>query len=351
MFFYPITFNKKGGNLTKVIVKAPAKAILLGEHAVVYDKVGISAALDKYTTVTMEETGNGLSYFYNLRNCNCVKTQEEVDEIHEKFSKAYTKEDFDTIKNMTFLDAVSVLYKELSNKFGYKGIKVKVEQERSLKGLGGSAATFVAFTKAYADLFGKRITGRKVAELANIGDTVMHLKPSGIDVNTSQKGRFMKYQKSVGLEKLDIDYKFPMVVVNSGETAETSEMVEFVSDLREKDQKFVDDVMDELDIISKAGIFDLKDGDIYSFGQKMYEYYDVLRGLYISTDKLDEVVDIARKNRAFGAKPTGAWGGGNCLVLPKDQEEAEKLQKIYDEAGFDAFVANLGAKGVQRVKN
>jgi mevalonate kinase len=55
------------------------------------------------------------------------------------------------------------------------------------------------------------------------------------------------------------------------------------------------------------------------------------------------------KNGALGAKPTGGWGGGCCIALAKDQEQADMLAKAYRDNGFNSFQAKVGVEGISVV--
>ena len=146
---------------------------------------------------------------------------------------------------------------------------------------------------------------------------------------------------------MDVDFEIPILIVDSGEPAKTSETVSYVRKLRGEDVAFVDSVFEKLDKISRNALSALKLKDLAEFGRLMYEYYSELRKLNISTDRLDAIIGIARSSGALGAKPTGGWGGGNCIVLAKDNEHAQKLVGVYKQSGFEAFSAKLGVEGVK----
>ena len=328
-----------------IVTKAPSKIILFGEHAVVYDKLGIVATTDKSTHMKVEEYGDGLTSAYGTEVFS--RTKEDVSEFYERFSKFYEEKNFDEIKKMSFNDALSVVYSKLIEKFGYKGVMITTVHDRSLKGMGGSASTFAAFVLGYAKLLGKQISTKEIADISFIGDVVAHAGiPSGIDTSAVTYGGYLTYRKSEGMKKIDIDFEIPILIVDSGEPAKTSETVSYVRKLRGDDVKFVDAVFEKLDNISRDALSALKSKDIAEFGRLMYEYYSELKKLNISTDRLDAIIAIARSSGALGAKPTGGWGGGNCIVLAKDAEHINELIKIYNENGYSAFSTELGVEGV-----
>ena len=67
-------------------------------------------------------------------------------------------------------------------------------------------------------------------------------------------------------------------------------------------------------------------------GQLMYETHDSLRDLYeISTDDINKVVDIAKTNKAYGARVMGGGFGGNVLVLVENESVAELIKAVEKE--------------------
>jgi mevalonate kinase len=141
-----------------------------------------------------------------------------------------------------------------------------------------------------------------------------------------------------------------IIIVNSGEAAETAETVAYVRRQRKENPEKVNAVMDKLDEITIAALKSLKKKDGETVGKLMYDYYEELKKMDISTIKLDKVIEIARKNNALGAKPTGGWGGGNCIVLVKSNKEADNIIKVYKKNGFDAFKTVVGVEGVKASK-
>jgi len=79
----------------------------------------------------------------------------------------------------------------------------------------------------------------------------------------------------------------------------------------------------------------------------MTDYYVELRKLNISTKALDQIVKMAIKNKALGAKPTGGWGGGSVIVLAESEKNVLELIELFNKNGFDAFQTKLGVEGVR----
>ena len=66
-------------------------------------------------------------------------------------------------------------------------------------------------------------------------------------------------------------------------------------------------------------------GDLDRIGALMDENHDALKGLDLSTDRIDRLVNAARAS-ALGAKVTGA-GGGGCIECPPIQTHARRSRR------------------------
>jgi len=334
-----------------VSTSSPGKIILFGEHSVVYNKLGIATAINRKTRVKVEKNKNQFFEFYQkFPNFEYYfkRTKDEIDKILDKFEKNFKEKDWASMKELSFDDALVVVFGHLIKKYGYEDIYVTAEQEGSLKGLGGSASTFAALALAYKKFRGYDNQDRKeISDFALKGDIVAHAgTPSGIDNSTVTYGGYITFQKSKGLTPLETGLKMNIIIVNSGEPAATAETVAYVRKQREEDPEKIDKIMDNLDKIANDALDAIKNKDSETVGKLMYDFYEELKKTNISTPKLEKIIKIAKDNNVLGAKPTGGWGGGNCIVLVKDDKEAEKIINIYKENGFDAFKTTVGVEGV-----
>ena len=64
----------------------------------------------------------------------------------------------------------------------------------------------------------------------------------------------------------------------------------------------------------------------------------------LSSRELDLLVDIARKNGAFGAKLTGGGGGGCMVALTPGKELQEKVAAAIEKEGFEVLRTKIGVE-------
>lgn len=327
---------------------APGKIILFGEHAVVYDKLGIAGALDKRVTVSVKKGKNGLNFIEKSEYPSFKKSRKEIESLLDKFNLLFKEKRFDEIKKMSFEDAICVVIGRIFEKYGYEDLEIELTINESLKNIGQSSSIFSSLALGITKFLGKSLDKKEISEIAYLGDVVAHGgTPSGIDNSVVTYGGYITYRKSEGPKPLNIDFRIPLIIVSSGEPARTNETVPYIRKQREENPDFVDPILERLNEISIAGLNYLKARNLEEIGRLMTNYYEELRKLDISTKSLDQLVKTALKNKALGAKPTGGWGGGSVIVLGRDEKNTKDLIDLFNKNGFDAFNTKLGVEGVK----
>jgi mevalonate kinase len=340
--------------MKNVRTSAPGKVILFGEHAVVYDKLGIATSVDLNCNIEAIEN-NEDNVSLEIKNLGLKKffTKEELFELFDLADKLKREKKFDELKYLQTkekLNSPFFVIGSLMKKYGFMPVKL-ISVSEVPKNLGSSSSAFSAIALAVSKFLGEELTKKEISDLAYDGDVIAHGgTPSGIDNSIVTYGGYIQYKKSEGVKPLDINFKLPIIFVDSGQPSKTGETVPYIRDQRNSNKEFVDNILDRLDKISIQSLGALKEQNLGLFGELMYEYYLELKKLDISTEKLDEIIEIAIKNKALGAKPTGGWGGGCCIVLVKDQEQAKKLMEVYKQNGFNSFQTKIGVEGVREIK-
>ncbi len=334
-----------------VTASAPGKVILFGEHAVVYDKLGIACSFDKRCQVKTSILDQGfVSIKTESLNLNKSMQKKDLFFFLNKINDLIEKKQFEEINKIFKGDELSPSFfvvANILNKYGFKGLEIEINSDVP-KNLGSSSAVFSALTLSIVSVLEKNVSKEEISNFAYLGDIIAHGgTPSGIDNNIVTYGGYLQYQKSKGIKVLDIDFKIPLLIINSGEEARTGEMVSYVRNKKEQSPEMVNAVLESLDNLSKKALVGLKNQNLHIVGTLMNRYYQELRKLDISTKKLDQIVEIALRNNVLGVKPTGGWGGGCCLALMEKEEELEKLINVFNREGFHSFVGKIGVEGVK----
>ena len=334
-----------------IVTTAPGKVILFGEHAVVYDKLGIASAVDRRCFISVKSNiKNNILIDSKVLDLKDSLTEKEILQLFERVENLKKENKFDEIKEFgkkNKLNAPFFVIANLIKKYGFKPAKIIIETNVP-KNLGSSSSVFAALALALSKFLEKDLSKEEISDFSYDGDIIAHGgTPSGIDNSIVTYGGYIQYKKSNGIEPLDINFKLPLIFVDSGEPSKTGETVPFIRMQREENEKFVDEILERLNVISIQSLDALKNQNLELIGELMLEYYLELKKLNISTDKLDKIIEIALKNKALGAKPTGGWGGGCCIILAKNQEQAKELIKIYNSNGFTSFQTKIGVEGVK----
>jgi len=133
-----------------------------------------------------------------------------------------------------------------------------------------------------------------------------------------------------------------LVLGNTGVHAPTSKQVAMVAHALASNPERMREIQ-AIGTVARRGLAALVSGDYEAVGHAMSENHLLLRGLGVSSDALEELIQAALPT-SLGVKLTGA-GGGGCMVAltrhPKHTSEAIEL------AGGRALVSRLGNEGVR----
>jgi len=166
----------------------------------------------------------------------------------------------------------------------------------------------------------------------------MHGKASGVDVALAIAGGIGVFRRATGLRSFATP-PLRVLVGPSGSPRSTSAMVDRVA---EATRAVGDDArLRELGGLTDTGTTALLAKDHAALGTAMNRAHEVLAGLGVSTEQLDSLCEAARVSGAYGAKLTGAGGGGAVIAIaPRDKEAAVLTE--WKHAGVTGFVATVG---------
>jgi mevalonate kinase len=303
--------------------RAPGKAILFGEHAVVFGEGAIAAALT-------------LHFESRVR-----LAQGEVSRVDgrpiERKQHAYFEE-------------------ALKQAWGDRGpLEITTTSTiPSASGLGSSAALTVSVVAALKAIRG-RMAQEDVARTAFEVEFAVQGRASPTDTSVSSHGRAVYISKAPGhgllwtIEKGDKrwcvhDLEFPpmqFVIGYTGRKGNTGELVEKVRRLVLEDALARTRIA-EIGALVEEARDALKDGDLPRVGALMDRNQEHLASLGVSSPELDRLIGAVRPH-ALGAKLTGA-GGGGCMIALTEHPDA--CARAIDAAGGRAYRAAIDPSGV-----
>jgi len=209
-------------------------------------------------------------------------------------------------------------------------------------GLGCSAALGVALVRAIDEVLGREAPDAAVAERSMVWERVFHGNPSGVDAAVSAAGGVLLFERGRPPEPVAPREPLTLVIGDGGERASTRTMVEQVARMHRADPEKLEGVFDGMAALVRNGRLALEAGDLHALGQLINLNHALLSGLLLSTERLEEMCGAARAAGAHGAKLTGA-GGGGCAIALVDPPRAEEVRAAVAAHAERAFVAEAGA--------
>ena len=305
-----------------MLVSAPGKIILFGEHSVVYGKGAIASAIDLRTYTE----GKLLSENLIKIHANDLK----IPGLSLSFSeeKIILGTDYDKAGYVVSYvkSAIDRVFLEYGSR---KGFEISIRSDIPVgAGLGSSAAVVVPTLKLLSELLEMNLSNDEISKMGKEVEFEVQGSSSGIDpaVSTYGGGLFFKKGK---IERFSAP-SLPIIVGYTGEKGSTKLLLEKVKSLRDEYKEIVDNIMDSMDDIADKGKkLLLENGNLEELGSLMNINNGLLEAIGVSTKELSDLVFASRLSGALGAKITGAGGGGCMYALaPKKEREVETAIRI-----------------------
>ena len=233
---------------------------------------------------------------------------------------------------------------------GAMGVRATVyvrSQLPSSSGLGSSAAVTVATLCAINDECGRGLSREEVAQRAfEIERKVQRGKASATDTFVSSFGGvvLIRGNEKTRLPPVDL----PLVVGNSRVSHNTAQMVERVGAERERHPGIVNPVLDAIGALTQEALLQLH--DLRVLGLLMNTNHALLDALGVGHPALTRLVLAARSAGAFGAKTTGA-GGGGCMIALAPPRARGRVAGALRSCDAQAIVTTLDTEGARKEQN
>ncbi len=233
------------------------------------------------------------------------------------------------------------------NAMGVAGSVYINSQIPSSSGLGSSAAVTVATLSAINDEFAVGKNREDIANMAfDIEKTVQKGRASPTDTTVSTYGGIVLI--SGGSRRRLAPQNMYLVIGDSLVSHSTSKMVEQVADLKKQNPEIVDPILDAIEGVSLAAIHHLSNPK--ELGRYMNMNHALLDALGVGHPQLSRLVLASRSAGAFGAKITGA-GGGGCMVALCAKQVRHRVAQAIQSCDARAIVTGIDTEGVRKEKN
>jgi len=344
--------------------EAPLKAIVSGEHGVVYGTPGITMVLQPKTKVSLfEEDGEPCLVMKSVRGEVTLSPDGTViGEPNPQFSP--------------FVEMAKYLIKQ----HGFqpkKKLTAEIEAAGS-KGMGASASIAAALGACLFYAMGKKIVichdaeKNELWQAVQVAEEIAHGgRASGIDPMTVVAGPTQLTRLLVGgkpswkFEKKTVSLPKGTAIIivdtfTGGKRSSTGEMIKTLAERYGLLQGGAPKTLMQLTPEDKeklkpfSAVFEkiLKNlnpkGNPIALGEAFGENQSLLKNGGVSTERIDEAVRIAKEHGAYGAKLTGAGGEGGAVIVLAPEKESQMLEHIFGQHKFRVFPAKP-AKGGTRL--
>ena len=298
------------------LFSASGKAILFGEHAVVYDQPAIAVPLAQMrATVQVENLDPGT-------NGALI----DAPDISRSFWLREAEDD----DPLAF--AARLTLDEL-------GVEAPLEVHLTIRsqipiasGLGSSAAISVAIIRSLSGHFGKPLADETISKIAFEVECLHHGTPSGIDNTVIAYEKPVYFIRDHKPELIPIPTPLNLIIGDTGGSMKTAIPVGLLRERWEKDPGTYGAWFGEIGEIVKEARTKLQAGSIESLGTLMNQNQVLLEDMGLSSLELQRLIRAAREAGALGAKLSGAGMGGIMLALV-ELDTAQVVESALIKAG------------------
>jgi len=274
---FPISNQSKG--------HAHGKAILVGEHAVVYGAEALAIPIRSLCFDILLSISDSTQF---------------------------------TIGNQDFTEQLSPLVEESQVMFDLQQLRFHVHGETNIPlgaGLGSSAALSIAVLRAFSNFGEKKLDPKELSRLGNILEARFHGTPSGLDASVVAYETPILFRRGEGAFALNLAGPFPgkFLLLDSGEKASTRTMVEkarpyFTSQAG-------GEIIKQFNAITREASYGLQSSNLAAVASAMTSSQAHLMAAGVVSSKQSELIKVALDHGVMAAKITGAGGGGSVLAL------------------------------------
>lgn len=298
------------------------KIILLGEHAVVYGRHAIAAPIPLAIQARIEDTEEGVDLI--------IPRWRVEQRLHNRSEQ-----------RQSFEKPMALILEKLG--LGDRAMRIEVfpNVPRAM-GLGASAALAVAVIRALDRHYQLGLTDEQVNDLAFECEKVAHGTPSGIDNTLATFGSFLLFRSGDApvRKAIHMPEPIPVVIGMSGVESLTAKTVARVRGAWERNRDLYEKIFDEIDSLVLQGLEALEQGKLETLGEMMNVCQGLLNAMQVSSWELEEMIQVARNNGAYGAKLTGGGGGGSIIALCP--EGGRRVVDAIQDAGYQAMEVQIG---------
>lgn len=293
------------------MAKAHSRVCLVGEDLDWTGGMSILCPINLYTEITINS---------NNSNNIIIKSMNKTKYILLNQLNNYNY-------NADFFDYIIAGLKTFSNFYlvSYVGINIEIESNIPIKsGLSSSAALFIALFKELGRFYNIKISIDELCQLGRMTEVnelkavvgTMDFYACAVDkiiLFNEQEMKIKKYNYSFDKNKIVLIYSG---ISSSTKTVNKGKKTRFEM----KEKNFMNYVKYGNELVKRLDHQLSINAEISEIGETVFKAHDIMKKyLKNSNEIIDKIVDICKKNGAYGAKLTGCGEGGYvfCVISLK----------------------------------
>lgn len=373
----------------RILVSAPGKVILFGEHSVVYQKTAVAASLGLKSYLYLERRKDD-SVQLILPDVNINKTWKlsdlplqygpyhDSDTRHPSEMPVDLKTRLDELTNikgdnsqsqavLAFLYLLVILEAKASVPLDH-GFTLSVRSFLPVgAGLGSSASYAVTISTALLILnkfipvdFNRSEKKEAYLDIINAyafkAEEVIHGNPSGVDNAVATYGGAKSFMRGQGFATLEGFQSLRLLLTNTRVPRSTAALVAGVGQKRKNYPLIIEPMLDSMNAIALhcRDAFK-KSQDKEALMDELEDLVDLnhslLQGLGVSHPSLEKVRSITAES-GLKTKLTGAGGGGCAVTFVRDDVSQDTLDQVMAKLkaeGFDCYQTSVGGTGTNAI--
>lgn len=306
---------------------AAGKAILLGEHAVVYGRPAIAVPVSgvrAQVRVTPLAPGEGVRIVAEDLGCTFGLESDEPDERALPLQA--------TVRNA--LDY-----------FGChaEGLALRIAIRSAIpvaRGMGSGTAVATAIVRALAAFAGCDIAPQALSDLVYRTEVLLHGTPSGVDNTVVAFEQPVYFRRGVELAPQRVGAALSLLIADTGVPSRTRDSVAQVHQGWQSDPARYERLFGAIGALVEAARDAIAQGDIATLGELMSGNQRLLVELGVSSPELDRLVSAATAAGALGAKLSGG-GQGGCMIALVTEATRASVQASLSASGAQAVYATV----------
>ena len=351
-----------------MISKAPARICLFGDHQDYLGLPVIACAIDKYLTVSGNPNQTDLLNFdlIDLNRIRSININSDLSQIEKGDHILFVLK---TLKSHGVIIS--------------KGYDIKIESEIFINaGISSSSALIVALINFFLKIYiPEKVSAKYISELAYESEVLQQGGSGGkMDQYSISNGNtiFLETGGNNNFKKIKSPFK-NFIIANSGVKKHTDEILSKLKiktldaiknicnhyptlklcEIKENQVNDFRELIDEksfkyfkaaivnhsitLDALSEL---EKDKPDLIKLGKLMIKHHNVLKNkLRLTVPKIDRMIDLAKKNGAYGYKIIGSGGGGSILILAENKFQ-EKIISDLKKIGVNEIVKSNESPGI-----